>query len=83
MAERVTITLGGERLPAEVRSLLSARPVAAHRYRVTVEEIEETEEEKREALRSLLAERIADMRAGKGLNGEEVMNRLERKYSSD
>jgi len=83
MPERVTVTLGGERLPSEFRSVLTARPLEARRYRVTVEELEETDDDKREVLRATLTARIGDMRAGAGIDGEEALTRLVRDHFPD
>lgn len=80
MPKRATVTLGGERLPLGFRPLLSARPLRAHRYRVTVEEIEETDDEKREALRATLAERFAEADAGKVVDGPTALQRIFNKH---
>ncbi len=75
MTERATVTLGGERLPSEFRPLLTG-PLAARRYRVTVEEIEETDEEKRVALRQTLTERFSEIDAGNVQDGQAALQEV-------
>lgn len=79
MSERATVTLSGERLPSEFRPLLTG-PLTARRYRVTAEEIEETDEEKRTALRQTLTERFAEIDAGNVQDGKTALQAVYDKH---
>lgn len=80
MPNRATVTVPAHHLPEEARAALPQRPIPGTRYRVTVEEIEETDEEKRDALRRVLQERRESVAAGNAVDGEEMFARLRAKH---
>lgn len=83
MPERYTATVRAEALSAElIAAALPQRPVPGTRYRVTLEPLEETDDEKREALRAVLTERRAQVAAGHVVDGEEMFARLRAKHFS-
>lgn len=62
MPNRATVTILANHLPEEARAALPERPIPGTRYRVTVEEIEETDDEKLAALRAHIQASIDDPR---------------------
>jgi hypothetical protein len=80
MSERFTATVQAEILSHELASALSMRPVRGSRYRVTVEEVEETDEEKRAALRAAIQKGRDEIAAGHYLDGEAAFAELAVKH---
>ena len=80
MFERYTTTVRAEALSPELAAALPQRPVAGTRYRVTMEEVEETDDEKRETLRAVLLQRRAQVAAGQCVDGEAALAALHAKH---
>lgn len=78
MPIRATETVPAEHLPPEFRTKL--RPIPGTRYRVTAEQIEETDAEKLEALRADIARGLADVRAGRVHSHDDVFSTLKAQY---
>lgn len=83
MSERFTATVQAEALSRELTAALSMRPVRGSRYRVTVEEVEETDEEKRAALRTAIQRGRDEIAAGHFVDGKAAFAELAAKYFSD
>lgn len=76
MSERFTATVQAEAVSPELAAALSMRPVPGSRYRVTVEEVEETDEEKRAALRAAIQKGRDEIAAGLAIDGETMFAEL-------
>jgi hypothetical protein len=76
MRQSATLTIQAEKLPKEFADALSARPVLGSHYRVTVEELEESEEEKLAALRSAIQKGRDEVLAGLAIDGETMFAEL-------
>lgn len=83
MSERFTATVQAEALSSELTAALSMRPVRGSRYRVTVEEVEETDDEKRAALRAAIHKGRDDIAAGRFIDGKAAFAELAGKYFPD
>lgn len=80
MPERFTATIQAEAVPRELADALSMRPIRGSRYRVTVEEVEETDEEKRAALRAAIQKGRDEIAAGHTIDGEAAFAQLATKH---
>ena len=80
MAEQFTATVAGEVLTAELAAALSLQPRRNARYRIVVEEIEQSDEEKRHSLRVAIQRGRDDVAAGRKLTGQEAFNSLKAKH---
>lgn len=78
MPNQAVETIPAEHLPPEFRAKL--RPIPGTRYRVTVEEIEETDAEKLEALRADLQKGRDQINAGLGVPAEKVFEELKKRF---
>lgn len=78
MPNRATVTVTAEQLPPEMREKLRAVP--GTRYRMTVEEIQETDDEKFAALRAHVARGLADLDAGRAHDHDDVFGELKASY---
>lgn len=83
MSERFTATVQAKALSHELTAALSMRPVPGSRYRVIVEEIEETDEEKREALRAAIQKGRDEIAAGQAIDGETMFAELRAEFFPD
>ncbi len=72
MSERFTATVEAEAVSPELAAALSMRPVPGSRYRVTVEEVEETNDEKWAAIQKGRGE----IAAGLAVDGETAFAQL-------
>ncbi len=75
MSERFTATVQAEALH-ELALALSMRPIPGSRYRVIVEEVEETDEEKLAALRGAIQKGRDQIAAGQFIDGETMFAEL-------
>jgi hypothetical protein len=75
MSERFTATVQAEALH-ELALALSMRPIPGSRYRVIVEEVEETDEEKLAALRAAIQKGRDQITAGQFIDGETMFAEL-------
>lgn len=80
MPQRYTATVQAEALSPELSAALSLHPTAGSRYRVIVEEVETTDEEKLAALRSAVAAGRAEFAAGHGIDGEVMFAELREEF---
>ena len=80
MSERYTGTIPAEAVSPEIAQALSLRPIPGSRYRVTVEAVDETDEEKRGALRAAIQTGRDEIAAGLAIDGEDVLARLRAKH---
>ncbi|MDO8605454.1 MAG: hypothetical protein Q7R40_02855 [Phaeospirillum sp.] len=80
MSERFTATVQADALSHELAAALSLRPIRGARYRVTVEEVEESDEEKRAALRAAIQRGRDDIAAGRVIDGETAFAQLAAKH---
>jgi predicted transcriptional regulator len=80
MSERYTGTVPAEAVSPEIAAALSMRPVPGSRYRVTVEQVEESDEEKWAALRAAIQKGRDEIAAGLAIDGEDVFARLRAKH---
>ena len=80
MAERFTATVAGETLSPELATALALQPTRNARYRVIVEEVEQTDEEKRNSLRAAVQQGRVDVIAGRKLTGQEAFESLKAKH---
>ncbi|WP_162488004.1 hypothetical protein [Azospirillum lipoferum] len=78
---QVTTTILAEELPRAIAAALPFRPQAGTRFRVTVEPVEESEDERVQALRDDIAVGMDDAEAGRTIDGEQVFERLIAKYA--
>ncbi len=76
MADRITGTVRAEEIPADFAARLTHRPALGTRYRVIFEEIEETDEEKRAALRAAIQRGRDEVAAGQVVDGETMFAEL-------
>ena len=77
MVERYTATVRAEALSPElIAAALPRHPIAGTRYRVTLEEVEETDDERRESLRDVLLQRRADVAAGNVVDGKAALDKI-------
>ena len=80
MSERFTATVQAEAVPPELAAALSMRPIPGSRYLVTVEEVEETDDEKRAALRAAIQKGRDEIAAGLSIDGKEAFAKLAAKH---
>jgi hypothetical protein len=80
MRQSATLAFQAEELPKELAAALAERPVSGSRYRVTVEEVEATDEMKLAALRAAIQKGRDDIAAGKVIDGEAAFAELRDKY---
>jgi len=80
MPGRIIGTVQAEDFPSELAAALSVRLVRGSSYRVTVEEIEATDEEKLTALRAAVQRGRDDIAAGRCAEGDEAFARLSQKH---
>ena len=80
MSERFTATVQADALSHELAAALSLRPIRGARYRVTVEEVEESDEEKLSALRAGIKRGRDDIAAGRFTDGETAFANLATKH---
>ena len=76
MPGRVTGTVQAEDFPQELAAVLSLHPIPGSRYRVTVEEVEVTDEEKLAVLRAAVTKGREELAAGLGIDGETMFAEL-------
>ncbi len=80
MSERFMATVQAEALSRELATALSMHPVPGSRYRVIVEEIDETDEEKQAMLRAALQKGHDDIAAGRFIDGKASFEELAEKH---
>lgn len=80
MPHCITGVIQAEDLSPEVNAKLTGRPILGARYRLTLEEVEETDEEKLAALRCSIQKGRDEIAAGLAIDGEEVFSRLRAKH---
>ena len=80
MGEHFTGTIGAEVVSPELAAALSMQPVPGCRYLVTVVQIEETDDEKRAALRAALQRGRDEIAAGHFVEGEVAFAELAKKH---
>ncbi|QCG98420.1 hypothetical protein E6C67_32705 [Azospirillum sp. TSA2s] len=78
---RVTATIQAEELPRAITAALPFRPPAGTRFRVTIEPVEESEEERRQSLQDDIAAGLEDADAGRTTDSERLFERLIAKYA--
>ncbi len=83
MSERFTATVQADALSHELAAALSLRPIRGARYRVTVEEVEESDEEKLSALRAGIQRGRDDIAAGRVIDGETLFAELRTEFFPD
>lgn len=83
MSERFTATVQANALSHELAAALSMRPIPGSRYRVIVEEVEETDEEKLAALRAAIQKGRDEIAAGQAIDGETAFAELAAKHFPD
>lgn len=83
MRQRATLVIQAEKLPKEFAEALSVRPVHGSRLRITVEELEEPDEEKLANLRAAIQKGRDEIAAGKFLDGETAFEKLRAEYFPD
>lgn len=80
-SSKVTATIPAEELPRAGAAALPVRPPAGTRFRVTVEAVDESEEERRQSLKNDVAVGLEDADAGRTTDGEMLFDRLIDKYA--
>ena len=80
MPDRNTVTVQAAALPPEFMAHMHPRPLPSARVRVTLEEIEPTPEEWLEDVRAKLDEGLADIEAGRVVDGETFFAELRAKH---
>ncbi|MBF0327129.1 hypothetical protein [Magnetospirillum moscoviense] len=80
MAQQYTATVQAEALSPTLSTALSLRPVHGASYRVTVEEIEESDEEKLAKLRAAIQKGRDEIAAGRVIDGETAFAELAAKH---
>lgn len=80
MRQSATVMIEAEKLPKEFSDVLKERPVHGSHLRITVEELEESDEEKLTALRSAIQKGCDDIDAGRVLDGEKAFALLRDKH---
>lgn len=83
MSERFSATIPAESVPPELAATLSMHPIRGSRYRVTLEEVEETDEEKRAALRAAIQRGRDEIAAGQVIEGEAMFAELRAEFFPD
>lgn len=83
MSERFTATIRAEAVPPELATALSMRPIRGSRYRVTLEEVEPTDDEKRAALRAAIQRGRDEIAAGQAFEGEAMFAELRAEFFPD
>ena len=83
MSERFTGLVQAEAVSPELAAALSMRPVPGSRYRVTVERVEETDDEKRAALRAAIRKGRDEIATGLAESGETVFADLHAEFFPD
>lgn len=80
MRQSASLLIQAEKLPKEFAEVLTVRPIQGSRFRVTVEELEESDEEKLTALRAAIQEGCDDIAAGRVLDGDTAFAKLRDKH---
>ncbi len=83
MPDRVTGTVQAEDIPRELAAALAMHPIRGARYRITLEEVEATDEEKLATLRAAVAKGRAEFAAGLGIDGEAMFAELRAEFFPD
>ena len=80
MAVVATAEMRAETLRQEFAALVEGQPLRARRYRVTLEEVEETDAEKLAALKADIAVGLKELDDGLGLDGETALAELRAEF---
>ncbi len=80
MAQQYIATVQAEALSPTLSTALSLRPIHGASYRVTVEEIEESDEQKLAKLRAAIQRGCDDIAAGRVMDGEVAFQKLAAKH---
>ncbi|HYH20225.1 MAG TPA: hypothetical protein VD995_16570 [Azospirillum sp.] len=80
MPAKMTATVRGEEIPRSLAVRLPEHPIPGMRYRMTLEPVEETDEEKLASLRADLQEGRDAIRAGRVVPADTVFARLLAQY---
>ena len=83
MSERYTGVIQAESVPPELAAALFMRPVPGSLYRVTVQEVEETDEEKRASLRAAIQKGRDEIAAGLAIDGKTAFAELRAEFFPD
>ncbi|CAO3421135.1 hypothetical protein [Azospirillum endophyticum] len=78
---RVTTIVQAEELPRAITGALPVRPPPGTRFRVTIEPVEESEDERRQSLQADIAAGLEDADAGRITDSEKLFERLIAKYA--
>ncbi|MBF0268676.1 MAG: hypothetical protein HQL44_08790 [Alphaproteobacteria bacterium] len=80
MRQSASVMIEAEKLPKELASVLKERPVLGSHLRITVEEFDESDEEKLVALRAAIQKGRDDIAAGRFVDGEAAFAELRAKH---
>jgi predicted transcriptional regulator len=80
MKQDVSFIVEAGKLPKVLLEALAMPPLPNSRFRITIEELEMTDEEKLAALRTAVQEGLADIESGNVIDSEVVHAELKAKY---
>ncbi len=83
MRQSATVMIEAEKLPKEFASVLRERPALGAHLRITVEELEESDEQKLVALRAAIQKGYDEIDAGLAIDGETMFAELETELFSE
>jgi hypothetical protein len=80
MRQSATVMIKAEKLPKEFAGMLKELPIRGSHLRITVEELEESDEQKLMALRAAIQKGCEDIAAGRVIDGKTAFNKLRDKH---
>ncbi|MBF0356550.1 MAG: hypothetical protein HQL43_15060 [Alphaproteobacteria bacterium] len=83
MRQSASVMIEADKLPKEFASVLRERPVRGSHLRITVEELEESDEQKLATLRAAIQKGRDEFSAGLAIDGETMFAELEAELFSE